>query len=1152
MEAVPVRKKKRYVVLAVLTTAFLLVSLAPYFLSTGPVLRFVVSAIDKKLPGSLHVDSWLVGWQQGILCQQVVYTDHQQGIRLLIPRLTSTQGLLELALAPNNLGMLVVDSPQLEIKTGEPAATGGTEKATGPQRTRLTPFWNYLIADLEIRDGQATVALAEPALANGIRNLALSATLANGVVSYTLAVHALRDQGSVRVTGSLNLPAGGQSGLDTLVAEGKLAVDGLQVRDLLTVAGKDGVFPEGDGVLNADLQLKAVGLVGLEVSGHADFEELNLHGGFLGEDTPSFARMRLDIDGGKWAANGWSVRQLALAGDTGDIAGAGRYGANGLQLAGKGRVELPVLFAQFPHLLRLRETSLVETGTLDAAVDLNITGDARRLDFKARAEAFSGLADDHEFAWPGPVSVLVNGEQTAGDLRVHALKVEAPFLQADGRGDLQAFVLDASADLTQAFADIGQLFQLNWTGAGQLDLAVKSRKESPDDQLLGVETDLQVRDFTLSRAGELIVPPDDFSLLGSISLPLTLLHSDAGSFDLQFALSSWLGETFLTMNGEKSEGKPFRGSFSTDTSLDLDSASGLLYVLKLLPVAAAVTGDMQIQAAGNVSPDELEVREFTGEIGNLSLAREDASFTDQQVRLEISQSINEEIKIATAHNLIVANSREEFFRTGAGANIVNFAGHHLFLRNLSLTSATGTLNLAELLIPDWRTPLTGLQADFSGTFDLARLSDLLASTAAARSRSDRLAGTGKLSLRAAPTVQGSQEMSGELHLADVSLVRQKKTIPVSREVRLAAKLARQAQGSDIEIKELRLHSDPLQVEGTGVISRDEERQVIDLQGKMTPVLERMSTVLQDGFGLDLRLAGGQGESFLAQYPLAGAENGQTASLVTSLHADRLEYQGVTVRSLHVPFSVEKGRLHFEVTGQLGKGKLVFIADTDLAASPVTLTVPTNSQVLTGVQIEKPLTDVLLIFLHPLFGVLTQPSGQLDLRLESFTWPFKEDHGKGATFATVTDLRDLSLESSDLLREILTLFGLEKEEISMRDSEVSCTGRQGRVTCTPVKVRLGGEAELAISGSVGLDGTLDYLLEVPVTRKLVSEEGYRFLQGATIGVAVRGTVESPVFDRDKTHAAVKELLQQAASKLRQEKEKKPSGGGEDKPIQGRKG
>lgn len=1151
MEAVPAQKKKRYVVLAALAAIFLLVTLAPYLLSTGPVLRFVVGAIDKRIPGSLSVDSWLVGWQQGILCQQVAYTDDRRGIRLRIPRVTSTRGLLELVLAPNNLGLLVVDSPQLEIKTLAPSFSGGAEKAKDLPPAGLTPFWNHLVADLEIRDGQATVALAEPSLVSGIRNLSLTANLASGVVSFTLGVHALHGEGAARATGSLNLPARGQGGLDTLVADVKLEVNGLQLRDLPTIAGNNALFPEGEGILSTDLQFKAVGLEGLEVSGHAELEELKLHGGFLGEDTPAFAKLRLNIDGGKWGATGWSVRQLELVGDMADFAGSGRHDADGLKLAGKGRINLPGLFALFPHLLRLRETSLIETGTLDVAVDLDIAGETRRLDLRARADEFGGLAGGLEFAWTGPVSVLVNGEQAGADLRVNALTVEAPFLQADGRGDLHSFVLDATADLAQASADISQLFTLEWDGAGQLDLAMKGGMDSGDDQRLDVGTDLRISNFSLSRGDERIVPTDDFSLLGSINLPSPLVDKAAGTFAVKFALSSWLGETFLTMNGEKPEGRPFSGSYSTDTSLNLDSATGLLHALKLLPGTASVTGDMQIQAAGNLNPDELEVLEFTGEIDNLTLARADAFFAEQQVRLEISQSINEEIKIVTAHNLVVADSKEKFFRTGAGSNVVNFAGRNLYLHNLSLTSATGTFNLTELLVPDWRSPLVGLEADLFGSVDLAQVTGLLRGAAVLNGKSD-LAGTGQMTLHAESTGQGGQEMTAELLLTDVNLVRLKKKVPVSKELRLGARLSRQTPEDDIDIKELRLHSDPLRVEGTGVIRHSDDLRVIDLQGTMTPVLEQVSTVLRDGFGIDLRLSGGQSASFLAQYPLAGGEeNSRAASLVISLHADRLEYQGISVRSLHMPVSLENSGLHLEVTGQLGEGKLVLITDTDLAGEPPSITMPANSQVLTGVQVQKSLVDGLLSFLHPLFGALTMPTGHLNLRLDSFAWPLKGEQGKEATFATVMDLRELSLESGEVLREILTLFRLDKEKLALRESELSCTGLQGRVSCTPLKVRV-GEADMSLSGSVGLDGTLDYLLEVPVTSKLAGDEGYRFLQGATIGVAVRGTVKSPVFDRGKNSAAVKDLLRQAASKLRQEKEKKPSGAGGDKQAPERKG
>jgi hypothetical protein len=1053
--------------------------------------------------------------------------------------LTSTQGLLELALAPYNLGLVVADSPQLEFKAEAPAAAGDAGKSKS-HFAGLPPLWNHLSAELEIRAGQAAVMLADPALATGIRNLSLSAAFDSGVVTFTLGAHALHDQGSAKVTGVLNLPAGREGGLDTLVADAGLTVNGLQLRDLLTIAGKNDLFPLGEGVLSADLRFKTVGLKGLELSGHAEFDELDLHGGFLGGDTPSLAKVRLDIADGKWAAEGWSVGSLELASAAAELAGSGRCDGDGLKLAGKGRFNLPVLFAQFPGLFRLREETLVETGTLDGALDLEMSEKRQRLDLKARVEAFSGLAGDREFAWAGPVAVLLNGERTGEDLRVNALKLDSPFLRIDGRGDLHSFVLDASADLTQAFADIGQLFSLEWDGAGQLDLAVKGRGEGEGDGRLKIETDLQVSDLTLRRAGELVVPPDDLSLLSSVSIPRPYPARAAGALDLQFALSSWLGETFLTMNGEKPEGGPFRASYSTDTSLNLESATGLLHVLKLLPGATRVAGDMQIQAAGSVSPHELDIREFTGEIGSLTLLREDVAFAEQQVRLEIVQSINEEIKTVTAHNLIVADSREKFFRTGAGSNVVNFAGRGLFLHNLSLTSATGTFTLAELLVPDWRTPFAGLEADLAGTFDLVQLTGLLRAATELNGKGKmNLAGTGQAALHITADKQGGQEVTAELRLADLSLVRQQEKVPVSRELLLGAHLSRPTPDGDVVIKELRLNSDLLQVTGTGSISGDDARRKIEVQGGMTPALERISAVVRDGFGLDLRLAGGQGESFLAHYVLAaGDDNSGGMSLVTSLHADRLEYQGITVRSLHIPVSLEKSGLRLEVVGQLDGGKLLLIVDTDLTGSPAIITMPAESRVLTDVQVEKPLLDALLSPLHPLFGTLAIPSGRFDLRFDSFSWPCNGDQGNAATFSAVADLSELSWESGEVLREILTPFGLEEEKIELRDSELSCTAQEGRITCSPVQVVLGG-ADMVISGSTGLDGTLDYLLEVPVTGKLASGEEYRFLQGATVRVALRGTVKAPVFDRAKTLAAVKDLLQQAASKLRQEKEQTPS-------------
>ena len=602
MDTAPARRKKRYVVLAALTVALLFAILFPYLLSSGPVLAFAVRVLGARLPGSLSVGSWLVGWQQGILCQEIVYADPKQGIRLHIPRLTSDHGLLALLVAPRNIGLLIVDSPRLEVKEVPPSATGAGTPASRQGFAGLAPFWDQLIGKLEIKDGQLTVAPAHPGAGSGLRNISLAAALDSGIVTFTLGLHALSDQGSVKVEGTLNLPAQGPGGFDTLVADARVQVANMQLRELLAVSGKNSSLPTGEGSLGADLRFKGVGANGLRFEGKVELDDVNLHGGFLGQDTPAFQKLRLSIDDGKWTTAAWSVKQLDLTCDTGAMRGSGQYGAEGLQLTSQGRINLPALFAQFPRLLHVRETTKVQAGAMDFTVDLGVAPARQYLDLKARADGLRGSAADGELALTSPVSVLVKGERSGDDIQVNALKVDAPFFQADGRGNLHSFVLDASADLGQAAADVGQLFALEWQGGGALNLTVKGGAVAGDEKRLKVETDLRIGGLTLSHRDARIVPPADFSLLGTGTLPLPLGSKGAGAVDLQFALSSWLGETFLTMTGDKVEGKPWRGYFSTDTSLSLDSATGLLHALKILP-EATVAGDMQIQATGYLGQD---------------------------------------------------------------------------------------------------------------------------------------------------------------------------------------------------------------------------------------------------------------------------------------------------------------------------------------------------------------------------------------------------------------------------------------------------------------------------------------------------------------------------------------------------------------------
>jgi len=57
----------------------------------------------------------------------------------------------------------------------------------------------------------------------------------------------------------------------------------------------------------------------------------------------------------------------------------------------------------------------------------------------------------------------------------------------------------------------------------------------------------------------------------------------------------------------------------------------------------------------------------------------------------------------------------------------------------------------------------------------------------------------------------------------------------------------------------------------------------------------------------------------------------------------------------------------------------------------------------------------------------------------------------------------------------------------------------------------GGYEIRISGSVGLDKTLDYLISIPITQKMVGKDGYKYLKGECIPLPISGTVKKPKFD-----------------------------------------
>ena len=160
--------------------------------------------------------------------------------------------------------------------------------------------------------------------------------------------------------------------------------------------------------------------------------------------------------------------------------------------------------------------------------------------------------------------------------------------------------------------------------------------------------------------------------------------------------------------------------------------------------------------------------------------------------------------------------------------------------------------------------------------------------------------------------------------------------------------------------------------------------------------------------------------------------------------------------------------------------------------------------------------------------MARPVGTISAEMNHFSRPLADKGGLDTEFSAVFHVGEIELAANGIMEEILTMTGLADEPLTLKQSEITCNGAQGRISCTPLKI-LAADSEMTLGGSVGFDGSLDYLLEIPVTSRLVGKEAYGLLKGTTVKVPIRGSSEQAIFDSGALSETLADLLSQAAGK-----------------------
>ena len=1132
-----VKGKRRSVIIAASLVIGVLLFFLPSLLCLKPVVRSTLGSINRQLPGSLAVQACSLGWWQGIHCEGLSYEDPALGVRLTAPKLTGDKGLFVLMVAPQYLGEITIDQPVVTllaqptggdttrhneaaaVSPGGPPVLAQESAAVGP------PWWERLTFRGKVTKGLVVLDQAQGLKQEIARDIDFKGSLAVGTVNYAFAFRSGLEgqEGTLRAEGFINLPTARQSLFDALISRTEVEIKGLEIAAFLDLAASRWNFPKGNGVLDATCQVATAGIDDLEMQGETALKGLHLSGGFLGLDQPTVDQFLFKFKGSHKGKEGWRLTTLNLASDPVRFEANGSYDRAMAALTAKGSLNLPVLTAQLPHLLSLHEQTTFKEGAVDFA--LNVSGTPE--EFAMQADCRTGrLTVAHKglsFSWNTPLALVAEVDRRRGDTVVRTLQAHTPFLDAQGGGGANDFNFRATIDLGRMFEELGKIFALDVHGKGKMAVTGSSKKQ--DDGRYRLDTRIGIGDFSLARGGAPFRPPHDFLLTGEAWAPPSFFQQ--GTFtSLQIKGDSWPGKiSFFTQKSNPESGKE-QTSCSIQGQIDLERMNSFFYGLVGVAPPCKLSGTVSFDSSGGWENKILFLDALDGKIAKLAVTGKGYSLQEPQVSVSLANKGPVGANPFVVSELMVADNWQDFIEKERPFIRADFQRQRLDLRHLTLKAA-GMTARGSLLLGNWRQPQRDFVAEVSGQPNATFLTTLF-KAAGWLAKDLSLKGRAQATLKVKPS--GEQKMLTELavQMEPFELFRGKKKIFADPRLLLKATLL--GGDDEVAIPAFLLQTTPLQLAGTGLLQRTRAPASLELQGAMTPDLSFFSDLLTSATGQKVALVGKQEGVFLFSSPINLPVDVQQMTLAARIPVDSFRFKGLELRQFDMPVEINRGKLRAVIAGELSGGRVELQPQWDSGARRLEVSLPSFSQILQDFPLLQPLVAGVLAKMHPLFGVLAQPEGLIDVRLNSFSWPMNAKGMQSPVFKATIGLGKMQLKPTKALQELFDLGGIDYKELQFKERDVACEGDGARILCAPLHL-LAGEAEIGISGSIGRDRTLDYLVQMPLTEHLAGKVQLPVQQGASVNVAIIGTLEAPVFDQQA-------LLTQVAGRLTKTAAEKP--------------
>ncbi len=330
----------------------------------------------------------------------------------------------------------------------------------------------------------------------------------------------------------------------------------------------------------------------------------------------------------------------------------------------------------------------------------------------------------------------------------------------------------------------------------------------------------------------------------------------------------------------------------------------------------------------------------------------------------------------------------------------------------------------------------------------------------------------------------------------------------------------------ITVEQLDLKSQTLSMQLAGDIRDYSKSVTLALAGKYSGSCDRLSAILHGYAPGTVEIVGLQGptaDTIRIAGPLytpggvfdiSGLQGGM------ALHWKSGALLALPLSAAELPASLHDGALHVPLRElSVAGGVLRLGGRIDLRGEAPMLEIPGKVQILENVTIDQNLARSLLSRMNPIFMQLAAIEGQVSLRGEDISLPLGSAITRGGGGRGHLDWSQMKVQPGGLLGELLRLSGLPETQLyAIHGSGLDFQIRDGRIHYKDFVIRFGNEFDLRFYGSVGLDDTLDLMVSLPVSAKLLDQLKVPVVGGllanARLDIPVVGTRERPRLDLSK--------------------------------------